>query len=159
MLSAAVGNAIFFIMYGFKEQAEKQKERLKGAAQIGDFSKLMYLEVLDASFSFDGVMGAFAFTTSVPLILIGNGIGALIVRNLTIQSIDKVAQYRFLKNGAMTSIGILGAMIITESFGIVIPKFIPTLITISLVGLAFWQSQKFLKPSMTTSTRFSERKP
>src|SRR4030042_2881377 len=123
MLSAACGNALFFIMYGFREQAEKQKERLKmGASQIGDFSKLMYLEVLDASFSFDGVMGAFAFTTSVPLILIGNGIGALIVRNLTIKSIDKVSQYKFLKNGAMTSIGFLGIFIILKSFGAHIPE-------------------------------------
>jgi len=146
MLSAAVGNAIFFIMYGFREQAAKQEERLiKGASQISDFSKLMYLEVLDASFSFDGVMGAFAFTTSVPLILIGNGIGALVVRNLTIKSIDKVAQYRFLKNGAMTSIGLLGIFIILKSFGVFIPEYLPTLITIFLVGLALWQSQKFLK--------------
>lgn len=146
MLSAACGNAIFFIMYGFREQAEKQKEKLKGtASQISDFSKLMYLEVLDASFSFDGVMGAFAFTTSVPLILIGNGIGALIVRNLTIKSINKVAKYRFLKNGAMTSIGILGIFIIAKSFGVAIPEYLPTLLTILLVGLAFWQSNKFLK--------------
>jgi len=94
-------------------------------------------------------MGAFAFTTSVPLILIGNGIGALVVRNLTIKSIDKVAKYRFLKNGAMTSIGILGLMIIGESFGVVIPKFIPTLITILLVGLAFRESHKFLKNNAT----------
>jgi len=160
MLSAAVGNAIFFIMYGFREQAEKQKEKLRGGmSQISDFSKLMYLEVLDASFSFDGVMGAFAFTTSVPLILIGNGIGALVVRNFTIKSIDKVARYRFLKNGAMTSIGLLGLMIIAESFGAIIPKFIPTLITILLVGLAFRKSQKFLKPGTTTLTKFSERKP
>jgi len=145
MLSAACGNAIFFIMYGFREQAEKQKERLKKPSQISDFSKLMYLEVLDASFSFDGVMGAFAFTTSVPLILVGNGIGALIVRDLTIRSIEKVAQYRFLKNGAMTSIGLLGIFIIAKSFGLKIPEFLPTLITILLVGIAFWQSKKFLK--------------
>lgn len=146
MLSAAVGNAIFFIMYGFREQAEKQKEKLKGAvSQISDFSKLMYLEVLDASFSFDGVMGAFAFTTSVPLILIGNGIGALIVRDLTIKSIDKVAKYKFLKNGAMTSIGLLGIFIIAKSFGFFIPEYLPTLITILLVGIAFWESRKILK--------------
>ena len=146
MLSAACGNAIFFIMYGFREQAEKQKKRIIGRmSQISDLSKLMYLEVLDASFSFDGVMGAFAFTTSVPLILVGNGIGALIVRDLTIRSIEKVAQYRFLKNGAMTSIGLLGIFIIAKSFGLKIPEFLPTLITILLVGIAFWQSKKFLK--------------
>jgi len=146
MLSAACGNAIFFIMYGFREQAEKQKKRIIGRmSQISDLSKLMYLEVLDASFSFDGVMGSFAFTTSVPLILVGNGIGALIVRDLTIRSIEKVAQYRFLKNGAMTSIGLLGIFIIAKSFGLKIPEFLPTLITILLVGIAFWQSKKFLK--------------
>ena len=145
MLSAAVGNAVFFIMYGFREQAEKQKERLKTGSQISNISKFIYLEVLDASFSFDGVMGAFAFTTSVPLILIGNGIGALIVRDLTIKSIDKVAQYRFLKNGAMTSIGLLGVFIIAKSFGAAIPEYLPTLITILLVGIAFWQSKKYLK--------------
>ncbi|MFA4998470.1 MAG: DUF475 domain-containing protein [Candidatus Paceibacterota bacterium] len=145
MLSAAVGNAVFFIMYGFREQAEKQETKLKGNVnQFSDLSKLMYLEVLDASFSFDGVMGAFAFTTSVPLILIGNGIGALIVRQLTIKSIDKVAKYRFLKNGAMTSIGLLGVFIILKSFGFEIPEVLPTLITFLLVGVAFWQSKKLL---------------
>lgn len=146
MISSAAGNALFFIMYGFREQAAKQEKRLmRGDSHLSDFSKLLYLEVLDASFSFDGVMGAFAFTTSVPLILIGNGIGALIVRDLTIRSIEKVGQYVFLKNGAMTSIGILGAVIIAEGFGLNVPKFIPTLITFLLVGIAFWQSKRFLK--------------
>lgn len=145
MLSAAAGNAIFFIMYGFREQAEKQTERLKKSSQIGDVSKFMYLEVLDASFSFDGVMGAFAFTTSVPLILIGNGIGALIVRELTIKGIDRVATYKYLKNGAMTSIGILGVFIILESFGVELPKYLPTLITLLLVGVAFRESHLALK--------------
>lgn len=151
MLSAAVGNAIFFIMYGFREQAEKQEAKLiKGGSQISDISKLIYLEILDASFSFDGVMGAFAFTTAVPLILIGNGIGALVVRSLTIKSIDKVSKYRFLKNGAMTSIGLLGVFIIAKSFGVSVPEYLPTFITILLVGLAFWQSQKFLKNNQCT---------
>jgi uncharacterized protein len=146
MISSACGNALFFIMYGFREQAAKQEKRLmRGSSHMSDFSKLLYLEVLDASFSFDGVMGAFAFTTSVPLILIGNGLGALIVRDLTIRSIEKVGHYIFLKNGAMTSIGLLGAVIIAEGFGLNIPKFIPTLITFLLVGIAFWQSKKFLK--------------
>lgn len=146
MISSACGNALFFIMYGFREQAAKQEKMLmRGASHMSDFSKLLYLEVLDASFSFDGVMGAFAFTTSVPLILIGNGIGALVVRDLTIRSIEKVGKYVFLKNGAMTSIGILGAVIIAEGFGLNVPKFIPTLITFLLVGIAFWQSKRFLK--------------
>jgi hypothetical protein len=100
---------------------------------------------LDASFSFDGVMGAFAFTTSVPLILIGNGIGALVVRNFTIHSIERVSKYVYLKNGALTSIGILGICIIIESFGLEIPEFIPPIITFLLIGVAFWRSNIYLK--------------
>jgi uncharacterized protein len=145
MLSAAIGNAVFFILYGFREQAAKQEEALQGNNNLSNFSKLMYLEVLDASFSFDGVFGAFAFTTAIPLILIGNGIGALVVRQLTIMGIEKVSQYKWLKNGAMSSIGILGLIMIVESFGFNIPEYLPTLITVGLVGLTFWASHKLLK--------------
>jgi len=146
MLSAAIGNAAFFILYGFREQAEKQSELLKEkAGEMSNLSKFLYLEVLDASFSFDGVLGAFAFTTVVPLILIGNGIGALIVRELTIRGVEKVANYRFLKNGAMTSIGILGLLIVSESFGLKFPGFLPTAVTLIIVGIAFWESNKLLK--------------
>ncbi len=146
MLSAAVGNAVFFILYGFREQAQKQEEMLQGANNnLSNFSKLMYLEVLDASFSFDGVFGAFAFTTSIPLILVGNGIGALVVRQLTIAGIEKVSQYKWLKNGAMTSIGLLGLVMILKSFGIHVPEYLPTVGTIGLVGLTFWASHKLLK--------------
>ena len=159
MLSAAIGNAMFFILYGFREQAEKESDQLLAGGQgMGDLSKLIYLEVLDASFSFDGVLGAFAFTTNVLLILIGNGIGALVVRELTIKGIDKVANYKFLKNGAMTSIGILGLVIIFESFsdsmhlGIDIPDVVPPLITFALVGVAFWESHKLLKKETHAAT-------
>lgn len=147
MLAAAIGNAIFFIMYGFREQAAKQEEALLHGQQshVGDFSKLMFLEVLDASFSFDGVVGAFAFTTSVPLIFLGNGIGALVVRELTIKGVEKVGQYKWLKNGAMTSMGILGIFIILKSFGVYIPEFLPTLTTVGFVALTFWKSHQFLK--------------
>lgn len=146
MLSAAIGNAVFFILYGFREQAAKQEEMLQGTNNnLSDFSKLMYLEVLDASFSFDGVFGAFAFTTSIPLILVGNGIGALVVRQLTLMGIDKVSEYKWLKNGAMTSIGFLGLMMIIKSFGVYVPEYLPTFTTIFLVGLTFFKSHELLK--------------
>ncbi|MFH1036638.1 MAG: DUF475 domain-containing protein [Patescibacteria group bacterium] len=146
MLSAAIGNAVFFIMYGFREQAAKQEEMLQNqTTNLSNFSKLMYLEVLDASFSFDGVIGAFAFTTNILLIFIGNGIGAIVVRELTIKGIDRVAKYKWLKNGAMTSIGFLGFFIILKSFGISIPEYLPTIATIGLVGLTFWKSHQLLK--------------
>jgi len=146
MLAAAIGNALFFIIYGFREQTAKQEEMLESqTTNLSDLSKLMYLEILDASFSFDGVLGAFAFTTSIPLIFIGNGIGALVVRQLTIMGIEKVSQYKWLKNGAMTSIGILGIFMIAKSFGAHIPEYLPTLTTVGLVGLTFWKSRQLLK--------------
>jgi len=57
------------------------------------------LEIIDTTFSIDGVLGAFAFTLSVPLILIGNGLGALLVRQLTVSNIERIKKYVYLKNG------------------------------------------------------------
>ncbi len=146
MLSAAVGYAIFFIMYGFREQAAQQEEKMMGQnSHLSDFSRLMYLEVLDTSFSVDGVLGAFAFTTFIPLIFIGNGIGALVVRELTIKGINRVEKYKWLKNGAMTSIGVLGIFLILKSFGVHIPEYLPTLTTVGFVGLTFFKSHRLLK--------------
>src|SRR3989344_279364 len=144
MLGAAIGNAVFFILYGFRETAERQ-EHVVEHQTTSDLSKLMFLEVLDTSFSIDGVIGAFAFTTSVFLIFIGNGIGALVVREITIRSIEKIAKYRWIKNGAMTSIGFLGIFMILKSFGVHVPEWLPTLVTISMVGITFWASHQYLK--------------
>ncbi len=143
MLGAAIGNAVFFIIYGFREQAERQEHAIQSVGS--DVSKLLFLEVLDTSFSIDGVIGAFAFTTNVLLIFIGNGIGALVVRDLTIRGIEKVSQYRWLKNGAMTSIGLLGLFMILKSFGAAIPEWLPTVVTVGIVGMTFWASHRYLK--------------
>ncbi len=144
MLGAAIGNAVFFILYGFREMAERQ-EHVVEHQTTSDVSKLMFLEVLDTSFSIDGVIGAFAFTTSVFLIFIGNGIGALVVRELTIRSIERIAKYRWIKNGAMTSIGFLGIFMIMKSFGVHVPEWLPTIVTITMVGITFWASHRYLK--------------
>jgi hypothetical protein len=69
---------------------------------LTDVSKLFYLEVLDATFSMDGVLGAFAFTLSVPLILIGNGLGALVLRQMTVGNIGRIKKYIILKMGPCT---------------------------------------------------------
>lgn len=143
MLAAATGNAVFFILYGFRKMAEQKEHEVERSKS--DLAKLLFLEVLDASFSIDGVFGAFAFTLNIFLILIGNGIGAFIVRRFTIYGIEKVALYKWLKNGAMTSIGFLGLFMVLKSFSVYIPEYLPTLITILLVGITFFSSHKFLK--------------
>ena len=89
-----------------------------------DISKVFYLEVIDATFSIDGVVGAFAFTMAVPLILIGNGLGAFVVRELTLRNVDTIRKYLYLKNGAMYSIFILGIIMILDSFGVHIPFWV-----------------------------------
>ncbi|CAK0778168.1 conserved membrane hypothetical protein [Gammaproteobacteria bacterium] len=143
MLSAAIGNAVFFILYGFRQMAEQKEHEIEQTGS--DISKLLFLEILDLSFSIDGIFGAFAFTTNVGLILIGNGIGAIVVRELTIKGVDQVNRYRWLKNGAMTSIGVLGGFMITESFGVHLPEWLPTATTLSIVGVAFWSSHRHLQ--------------
>ena len=143
MLAAAIGSATFFILYGLKETAEAKEQSIH-KPHLSDFSKFIYLEVLDAAFSFDGVIGAFAFTINLLLIFIGIGIGAVVVRELTIKGIDQVARYKYLKNGAMTSIGFLGLFMLIEAFGLELPSYIPIVITILLVGISFWMSKQLL---------------
>jgi len=148
-LSASIGSTLFFITDGFKKNAEEQEERLLTDSSMSAWSKILYLEVLDASFSIDGVVGAFAFTISVPIILIGNGIGAFVVRDLTIRGIDLIAKFEYLKNGAMYSIGFLGAMMILESFGQHFPYWFAPLNTISLLTVFLFLSWREIEEKDT----------
>ena len=143
---AVVGSTAFFITHGFKENAEKaEREMLEGSSNMTDLSKIFYLEVIDATFSVDGILGAFAFTFSIPLILIGNGIGALVVRQLTISNIENVKKYKYLKNGAMYSILALGAIMLADSFGMHIPEWFSPAITFLIIGYFFWKSYREVK--------------
>ncbi len=143
-LGAVVGSTAFFITHGFKQNAELHEKELMGGTSMSDWSKIMYLEVIDATFSIDGVVGAFAFTLSVPLILIGNGIGAFVVRELTVSNIDRVKRYIYLKNGAMYSIFFLGIVMVLDSFGAHIPEWLSPVITISVIGYFFYRSRQCL---------------
>jgi hypothetical protein len=143
-LGAVVGSSAFFITNGFKDNAEQKEKELK-SGYLSDLSKIIYLEIIDATFSVDGVLGAFAFTISVPLIIIGNGLGALMVRYFTVHSSATVRKYKYLKNGAMYSIGALGIIMMTESLGFDSYSWLPPLITLIIVGLFFWLSKKELE--------------
>lgn len=146
---AVVGSTAFFIVHGFKQNAELKEKELLGTANGGksglsDMSKLLYLEVIDATFSIDGVIGAFAFTFAIPLILIGNGIGAYMVRELTMRNIENVKRYVYLKNGAMYSILVLGAIMVLDSFAFHIPAWLSPIATFGIVGFFFWKSHLHL---------------
>ena len=144
------GSTVFFIVHGFRENASEQERRMLEAGSSGqsmsDWSKIFYLEVLDASFSIDGVLGAFAFTLSVPLILIGNGIGAIAVRYLTVKGVETVKRYKYLKNGAMYSIFVLGVVMIAHAFAFHVPEWVSPLVTFIIVGYFFRKSRREMEP-------------
>ncbi len=143
---AVIGSTAFFITHGFKENAEKaEKSLITGSKTRSDLSKILYLEVIDATFSIDGVVGAFAFTLSVPLILLGNGVGAFVVREVTIHNIERIQKYVYLKNGAMYSILFLGIIMILDSFGFHIPEWFTPVITAIVIGYFFIKSRSELR--------------
>ena len=142
---AVVGSTAFFITHGFKENAEKVEKDMLEGAKMTDISKIFYLEVIDATFSIDGILGAFAFTFSIPLILIGNGIGALVVRKLTVSNIENVKKYKYLKNGAMYSIFALGVIMLADSFGMHIPEWLSPATTFAIILYFFWKSYREIK--------------
>lgn len=144
--SAVIGSTAFFITHGFKENAERGEQKLLSSDnKMSDISKILYLEIIDMTFSIDGVLGAFAFTLSVPLIILGNGLGAFVLRKLTIGNIDRIKKYAFLKNGAMYSIFVLGIIMLMDAFGIEIPFYVSPLLTFIIIGFFVIKSVKLNK--------------
>lgn len=140
---AVLGSTAFFITHGFKENAENIEKQIENkTGSLTDTSKVFFLMVIDATFSVDGVLGAFAFTLSVPLILLGNGIGAIVVRQFTVSNIERIKKYVFLKNGAMYSILVLGTVMLLESFSFHIPAWFSPLATAMIVGYFFLKSRQ-----------------
>lgn len=143
--ATVVGSTAFFIVQGFKDNAARQEEMLRSSG-MSDISKVLYLEALDTTFSIDGVLGAFAFTFAVPLILLGNGIGALVLRQITVANIERIKQYAYLKNGAMYSVLVLGIIMLAEAFGAHIPYWLSPLVTVAFVAFFFWKSVRRIMP-------------
>lgn len=141
---AVVGSTAFFITHGFKQNAEQSEKSLMKSG-LSDISKIFYLEVIDATFSIDGVLGAFAFTLSVPLILLGNGLGAIVVRQITISNISRIKKYLYLKNGAMYSILFLGIIMLLDSFGFSIPSWVSPVTTFGVIGYFFGKSRRLVQ--------------
>ena len=146
---AVAGSTAFFIVHGFRQNAEEQERKMLGG-KMSDISKIFYLEVIDATFSIDGVLGAFAFTLSVPLILIGNGLGAIVVRQITVGNIDRIKHYLFLKNGAMYSILFLGVIMVLDSFGVNIPPFVSPVVTFAVVGFFLFKSMRVIRDTRSS---------
>lgn len=118
---------------------------VKGAAK-GGLGAFLYLEVLDASFSFDGVIGAFALSQNLFVIAIGLGIGAMYVRSMTIMLVENetLTQYRFLEHGAFYAITGLAVIMFAQSI-VHVPEVITGLGGAGLIGVALWSSIRWNK--------------
>jgi uncharacterized protein len=121
--------------------------RLVKVAGKAAFFLFLYLEVLDASFSFDGVIGAFAITSDPIIIALGLGfIGAMYVRSLTVYLVRKgtLQEYVYLEHGAHWAIGAL-AVILLLSLRWEIPEIVTGLIGVAFIAAAFLSSVRRLR--------------
>jgi hypothetical protein len=105
------------------------------------FVSFLYLEVLDASFSFDGVVGAFAITSDPIIIALGLGIGAMFIRSLTVFLVNKgtLDDYVYLEHGALWAIGAL-AIILLTTIRFDVPEVVTGLIGVGFIAAAFISS-------------------
>ena len=135
--SGLAGIITYLVIDGLAEWLEKrQEERAKLCADSVKCSGLvgfLYLELIDASFSLDGVLGAFALSKDILIITIGLFIGAMFVRSLTIMLVEKktLDQYLYLEHGAHWAIGTLAVLMFVSTF-----HQVPEVVT-GLLGLAF----------------------
>lgn len=120
------------------------RESARSAAALGGFGAFVYLEVLDASFSFDGVVGAFALTRNLFLIAIGLGIGAMYVRSMTVMLVERktLAQFRYLEHGAFYSILALSVIMYAQTL-IHISELVTGALGAGLIGLSLWSSIRY----------------
>lgn len=126
-----------------EEEAKEKGKPVTGVALAGKaaFFLFLYLEVLDASFSFDGVIGAFAITNEIVLMALGLGIGAMYVRSLTVYLVREgtLDDYVYLEHGAHYAIGAL-SIILLITIQYEINEFITGSVGVILIALSFWSS-------------------
>lgn len=143
MVAGSLGIVTFIAVEALGTILEMRDEALAAQGQIvrGGLGGFLYLNVLDASFSFDGVIGAFALSNNMVIIALGLSIGAMFVRSMTIHLVRKgtLAEYRYLEHGAFWAIIALGAiMLLSAKFHI--PETVTGLIGAVLIGASLWWS-------------------
>ena len=146
LTAAILGLVTFIAVNAIAAIIEEREARKKAAGQIvkSGLGGFLYLEVLDASFSFDGVIGAFALSNNMVVIALGLSVGAMFVRSMTIHLVKTgtLAQYRYLEHGAFWAIIVLGViMLLSARYHI--PETITGLLGAILIGLSFWWSVRY----------------
>lgn len=137
LLASVLGIVVFLFVEGLGTLMHNP--RLAAGTGLGAF---LYLEILDASFSFDGVIGAFAITDDLYLIGLGLGIGAFFVRSMTIQMVEQktLATLRYLEHGAFWAIGALACIMDLGALGFEVPELVSGSVGLVFIGLSFGSS-------------------
>ena len=140
LTAAAVGMISFITLHALMRFLKVPEGTSRAKASLTLF---LYLEVLDASFSLDGVVGAFAITDNLLIIAIGLGIGAMFVRSLTLLLVEKktLSQFAYLEHGAFYAIAALAAIMLITLFTPV-PEAITGLIGVAIIGLSLLSSRR-----------------
>ncbi len=143
-LHAAIYGLLTFLLVEVLAGFLDASQQTMSAAARGGFGAFLYLEILDASFSFDGVIGAFALTQNLFIIAIGLGIGAMYVRSMTIMLVEKgtLAHYRYLEHGAFYAILILSVIMYMQTL-MHIPEVLTGLGGAALIGISLWSSIRY----------------
>ena len=143
---AAIWGLLTFLLVEVVSGFLDTRQATLATAAKGGLGAFLYLEVLDASFSFDGVIGAFALSHNLFVIATGLGIGAMYVRSLTIMLVERqtLTQYRFLEHGAFYAIIALSLIMYAQAL-VVIPEVVTGLFGAALIGMALWSSVRWNK--------------
>ena len=149
---AGLGGVILFVAVSSLDslfESESVGEGAVSTAKRNGVAGFLYLEVLDASFSFDGVIGAFAVTRDVVIIMLGLAIGAMFVRSLTVHLVRRgtLDEYVFLEHGAHYAIGAL-AVIMLSGIIVHVNEVVTGLIGVTFIALA-----------LVSSVRYKRREP
>jgi hypothetical protein len=145
-LVSGIAGVILFIAVSSLDGLFESDEAPSGVASTATRNGLagfLYLEVLDASFSFDGVIGAFAITRDVVVIMLGLAIGAMFVRSFTVSLVRKgtLDEYLFLEHGAHYAIGALAVIMLAGTVeGVHVPEVVTGLIGVAFIALALLSS-------------------
>lgn len=143
MVSGTLGIVTFIAVEALGTVLEMREQALaaQGAVVRSGLGGFLYLNILDASFSFDGVIGAFALSNNMIVIALGLSIGAMFVRSMTIHLVQKgtLAEYRYLEHGAFWAIIALGGIMLISA-KVHIPETVTGLIGAVLIGLSLWWS-------------------
>ncbi len=140
IVSSMYGIITYLVVHGLSELLGDDKMKNVKWMSSG-FGLFLYLEVLDASFSFDGVIGAFAITKQLYEIMIGLGVGAFFVRGLTLYLVDheKLDQYQYLEHGAFYALAALALFMLLDHF-FHFPEWVTALTGAAILGASIFGS-------------------